>query len=72
MPKGPSNKFSVERTVIGEDGRPMHGTNSMIMKEKICMGNGTFSDGTEQEFYFANDHPKYPSFFKGIAVILQE
>jgi hypothetical protein len=72
MPKGPSAKFSMERTVISEDGRPVHGLNGTVLKEKIQMGNGRFENGEEQEFYFPDDHPKYPGHFKGITVILHE
>jgi len=72
MPKGPSDKFCVERTVIGDNGKPVHAANGTLKKEKIRMANGKFSDGSEQEFYFADNHPEYPGFFKGIAIILEE
>jgi hypothetical protein len=72
MPKGPSDKFSIERTVMGLDGKPVHETNGTLLKEKIRMVNGHFSNGEEQQFYYPDDHEKYPGFFKGITVILQE
>jgi hypothetical protein len=41
-------------------------------KIKVCMDNATFANGTPQQLYFPNDHPKYPGCFKGMAVLLQE
>jgi hypothetical protein len=35
MPKGPSDKFCVERTVIGDDRKPVHTANGTLKKEKI-------------------------------------
>ena len=32
----------------------------------------TLSDGQVQEFYFADDHPEYPGYFKGTEQIIQE
>ena len=72
MPKNPSDKFNAERTAIGSDGRPIHRTNGTLLKEKIWMANGHFSNGEEQQFYYPDNYEKYPGFFKGIAVILQE
>jgi hypothetical protein len=36
------------------------------------MRNGKFADGREQEFYYSDDHPTMPGWFKGSAQILQE
>ena len=36
------------------------------------MSNGTRADGTVQEFYFPDDHPEYPGWFKGMDRILQD
>lgn len=32
----------------------------------------TLPDGRIQEFYFPDDHPRYPGYFKGMKVIIQE
>lgn len=57
---------------MGLNGKPVHRTNSILLKEKIRMANGHFSNGEEQQFYYPDDHEEYPGFFKGIAVIFQE
>ncbi|PVF90974.1 hypothetical protein CPB86DRAFT_878752 [Serendipita vermifera] len=36
------------------------------------MHDGTFEDGTPQSFYWPNDHPKWPGYFKGMEQILRE
>jgi hypothetical protein len=40
--------------------------------QKIIMEDGTFPDGSKQSLYFSSDHPKYPGWFKGMKVLIQE
>lgn len=49
--------------VYGTDGKPT--------KTKICMGHGTFKDGTTQSLCFAHGHAR-AGVFKGMATILEE
>ncbi|KAF9461006.1 hypothetical protein BDZ94DRAFT_1374217 [Collybia nuda] len=75
MSKGvskPGTNFGVERLVIGENGKPVYTPDGKILKEKVNMANGKFADGTEQEFYFPDNHPTHPGLFKGMANILTE
>ncbi|THU85411.1 hypothetical protein K435DRAFT_822430 [Dendrothele bispora CBS 962.96] len=39
---------------------------------KCHMRKGKFTDGTAQDYYYPSDHPKYPGWFKGMCVIIQE
>ena len=36
------------------------------------MRSGTFPDGTPQDFYFPDNHPEHPEWFKGMEVIICE
>jgi hypothetical protein len=36
------------------------------------MRDGTFSDGRKQPFYFPNNHPEMPGWFKGMELIIRE
>ena len=36
------------------------------------MRPGTLPDGTSQDFYFPDNHPEYPKWFKGMEVIIHE
>ncbi|KAJ3796389.1 hypothetical protein GGU11DRAFT_757552 [Lentinula aff. detonsa] len=38
----------------------------------VRIKNGTFRDGTVQELYYPDCHPKYPGWFKGTCVLIQE
>ncbi|KAF5337676.1 hypothetical protein D9758_013007 [Tetrapyrgos nigripes] len=38
----------------------------------VRMRNGTLPNGTPQEFYYPNDHPTYPGYFKGSEQIIKE
>ncbi|KZT64015.1 hypothetical protein DAEQUDRAFT_733158 [Daedalea quercina L-15889] len=71
MPKGPSKKLAVLANVIGEDGKVVHGPDGKILKHKIRMGDGRFSDGCPQALYFPDGHERAGD-FKGMAVILKE
>lgn len=41
-------------------------------KNGVKMRDGTLSDGTRQSFYFPDDHPTHPGWFKGMKQILVE
>ena len=74
MPKGiskPETNFGVEVPVTAEDGKPVYGPDGKVLKQKVPMSNGTFADGTEQEFYFPEGHEK-KGLFKGMGIILEE
>lgn len=74
MPKKtpkPGTNWGIEVTKRGADGKVEHGLNGKPLKIKIKMGNGSFSNGQPQEFYFPEGHPR-AGVFKGMAVILQE
>jgi hypothetical protein len=75
MPKGTSPpgrnwKISVNKRDL--NGKVVYGTDGKLVKEKICMGDASFADGTPQPLYFPLDHPTHPGLFKGITVILEE
>ena len=76
MPKGPSANFGVDVNIIGDDGKPVYGPNSKILKQKIPMGNGYFEEGGErkgQAFYWrADSHLPHAGQFKGMVAILEE
>jgi len=74
MPKNtskPDQNFGVIVNIVGEDGKPVYGPDGKILKQKIRMRNGWFRNGTEQEFYYPDGHPK-AGLFKGMAQILTE
>jgi hypothetical protein len=75
MPKGiskPETNFGVKISVIGDDGKPVYQSDGKVLKKKVLMLNGKFADGTEQSFYFPEDHPTAPGLFKGMGIILEE
>jgi hypothetical protein len=72
MPKKPSNSFGMPTPVLDDKGQPIFDEKGKKKLEKISVQNGRFADGTEQDFYFPDDHPKYPGWFKGMANILEE
>ncbi|OBZ70989.1 hypothetical protein A0H81_09519 [Grifola frondosa] len=63
--------FGVEVNVIGDDGKPVYGPNGKVLKQKICMADAKFSDGSPQSLYFPAGHPQ-EGVFKGTAILLQE
>ncbi|KAF9035602.1 hypothetical protein BJ165DRAFT_1562433 [Panaeolus papilionaceus] len=75
MPKGPSAVFGVDVNDLGEDGKLQYVTDGSILKKRVPMSNGKFSNGREQPFYFPSnpesDHPLAGQ-FKGMANILWE
>ncbi|QRV89164.1 DDE superfamily endonuclease [Ceratobasidium sp. AG-Ba] len=60
MPKMPAKNFTFPST----DGQGR--------KIQVRMEDGRLPDGTHQPFYFPNDHPSSPGYFKGMAQILRE
>ncbi|KAJ7614318.1 hypothetical protein B0H17DRAFT_844093, partial [Mycena rosella] len=80
MPKAPSGtrkgsesaNFLVEINKRDPQGKPVYDSKGTLVKEKIKMTGAHFDDGTEQDLYFAADHPDHPGKFKGMKVILQE
>jgi hypothetical protein len=60
MPKSPNTNFLFpSKDTRGQDA-------------KVRMEDGRLSDGTRQPFYFPNNHPTSPGWFKGMAEILRE
>ena len=70
MPKG-VQEWGVDMTVIADTGKAVYGPNGKVLKKKVRMADGYFSDGTPQLFYFPDDH-EHAGKFKGMAHILKE
>ncbi|KAG2159097.1 uncharacterized protein EDB93DRAFT_1237838 [Suillus bovinus] len=60
-----------ERTMIGSDGKPVHGADGKALNEKVRMADGVLPDGSAQCFYFPEGHARAGR-FKGMAEILKE
>ena len=75
MSKGPTKpqnpSFGVLRNVVGENGKPRYTPDGNLLKEKVPMSDGRFSNGTPQSLYFPPGHPQ-AGVFKGMANILEE
>jgi len=74
MPKftpKPGKNWGVETHVVGVDGKPVYGVDGKLLKQKVLMTDGTFADGSPQEFYFSTGHAR-EGVFKGMAIILEE
>jgi hypothetical protein len=71
MPKNPSSNFGVEQNKLGANKKQIYGPDRKPVKEKVNMANGTFHDGSPQDFYFSEGHPE-AGHFKGMAIILEE
>lgn len=74
MPKNPSKpeqNFGVFVNIFGPDGRPVHGPDGKILKQKVRVKNGKLNNGQEQELYYPDGHEK-AGLFKGMAAILTE
>jgi hypothetical protein len=71
MPKGPSANLFVEVNMTDDTGKGIYGPDGKILKQKIPMANSKFKDGTEQPFYYPEDH-ELAGQFKGMAKILEE
>lgn len=61
MTLGPSKNYG---EIIGVD--------AAGQKLRIRTADTTLKDGSQQSFYFPEDHPKYPGYFKGATQILRE
>lgn len=83
MPKGPTpvpqpgkpvpKIFGVDVNVLGENGKPLYGSDGKLLKQRIQMGNGILPDGRPQSLYWPDNHPVHPAGgFKGMAEILRE
>lgn len=73
MIKGSSKNFMVEVNDLREDGGLRYSKDGKILKKKVPMSNGKFSDGTEQEFYWPeNADNRLAGQFKGMVRILEE
>jgi hypothetical protein len=70
MPKG-IQEWGVETMLLGEDGKPVHGRDGKILKTKVRMKDGHFTDGRTQLLYFPAGH-QHAGKFKGMAEILRE
>ena len=63
--------WGIEVTHRGPDSKIIYGPNGKPAKIKIKMGNAQFRDGTPQNLYFEEPHPR-AGIFKGMTVILEE
>ncbi|KAG2144548.1 hypothetical protein DEU56DRAFT_870337 [Suillus clintonianus] len=66
-----SGNGGVETTLLGEDGKPVHGRDGKVLKTKVPMQDGRFADGRPQPLYFPPGH-EHAGKFKGMAEILWE
>jgi hypothetical protein len=74
MPKGTpkvGTNWGVEVMARDLSGKIIYGTNGKPTRTKICMGDGTFKDGSPQSLYFPEGHPR-AGIFKGMVTILEE
>lgn len=72
MTKGPSKDFGVDVNVLDENGKPIYNKKCQSIKKRVCMEKGWLHNENEQDFYFPDDHPEFPRYFKGMAWILKE
>jgi hypothetical protein len=72
MTKGPSANFGPTTSLLGPDRKPVYGPDGKVVKIKIKMANGKLPNGSEQSFYFPDNHETYPGYFKGMVNILAE
>jgi hypothetical protein len=63
--------WGVEVTLKAADGSAVFDERGKPKKTRIQMGNGKFSDGSTQKFYYPEGH-EHASIFKGMAQILFE
>jgi hypothetical protein len=42
--------------MIGPDGKLVHGPNGAVLKQKVRMCDGQFSDGSAQSLYYLEGH----------------
>ncbi|RDB25331.1 hypothetical protein Hypma_007565 [Hypsizygus marmoreus] len=63
--------WKIDVTKRDATGKPKYNADGSLVKIKIPMGNGRFSDGTPQSMYFEEGHPR-AGVFKGMMRILEE
>jgi hypothetical protein len=63
--------WGVERKVINVNGKPVHGPDGAVLKEKVPMCNAEFTNGSPQLLYYPEGHT-LAGVFKGMGVILEE
>ena len=71
MVKNPHATWGPETNQLDDDGKPITNTRGKYIKAKIRMEDGTF-DGKPHSFYYPDDHPEYPGWFKGMQKICEE
>jgi hypothetical protein len=64
--------WGVNVAMVGGDGKPVYGTNRKVQRQKVCMGDAEFANGTPQGLHYAKNHQDSPGIFKGMAIILEE
>ena len=69
-PKEGSN-WGPEMTMMDENRKLVYRADGKVMKTKIHMADATFADGTPQQLYFPEGHPR-AGVFKGMSILLQE
>lgn len=72
MTQGPSANFGVSMNVPGPDGKPLYSLNGKLMKQNIQMKKGNLKDGTDQDFWYKDNHKNHSDMFKGMMKILAE
>ncbi|EED78967.1 predicted protein [Postia placenta Mad-698-R] len=80
MPKFPSPSkpeqlaFDVDKTKLGEDGKPIYGPDGKQLKERVNMSDGRLPNGSPQSLYFPVNYANHELVgkFKGMANILEE
>ncbi|KAF8834330.1 hypothetical protein BDN67DRAFT_1048611 [Paxillus ammoniavirescens] len=70
MPKS-CRAWGVERNKKDAEEKAVYSADGKLVKEKIPMKNGTFVDGSPQNFYYPPDHLS-AGLFKGMAKVLEE
>jgi hypothetical protein len=72
MHRGISENWGVEVTEKNPvTGKPVYHSDGKLSKVKVRMGPAKFADGSPQDLYFPEGHPK-AGYFKGMDIILQE
>ncbi|KIJ14820.1 hypothetical protein PAXINDRAFT_155912 [Paxillus involutus ATCC 200175] len=71
MPKS-CRAWGVERNKKDAEGKAVYSADGKLAKEKIPMKNGTFVDGSPQNFYYPPDHLSAGLFNLGMAKVLEE
>jgi transposase len=65
--------WGVDVNAIGADGKPVHGTDGKVLKQRVCMSEARLADGSSQPLYFdPQDGTGRTCVFKGMDRILAE